>query len=170
MGVPACRFIRLRASARMSFACCDAKSSLPISASWSSLAPIDLVVGVIAFHLGSTIGKTLSHLWHNAPAVMPFFLILPGWMLCVLCGIVLLCFPRFRRTGVYAITISTSATVVSIFLSTAVLYLGTRIGLQWMGQWSGIALIGAYALTIFIGALIGALVGFLFTRKLLSRR
>jgi hypothetical protein len=38
-GVPVWRFIRLRASARMSFACSDTKRSLPINANWSSLGP-----------------------------------------------------------------------------------------------------------------------------------
>ena len=101
---------------------------------------------------------------------MPFFFILPAWVLCVLSGIVLVRFQRFRRTGLYAITISTTATIVSLFLSTAVLYLGPKAGLQQLGRWSGIALIGAYVLAIVVGAPIGALTGFLFTRKLLSRR
>ena len=79
---------------------------------------------------------------HNAPASMPFFLIVPVWLLCVLCGVVLLCFQRFRRLGIYAINISTAATVVSLLLSTAVLFLSARVGLQRVGRWSGIALIG----------------------------
>jgi hypothetical protein len=104
---------------------------------------------------------------HNAPASMPFFLIVPVWLLCVLCGIVLICFQRFRRIGLYAISISTAATAISLLLSTTVLFLGPRVGLQRMGRWSGIALIGAYVLAIGVGALIGALGGFLLTRKLL---
>jgi len=62
------------------------------------------------------------------------------------------------------------STVLSLFLSTAVLYLGPRIGLQRLGRWSGIALIGAYLLAISVGAPIGALAGFLFTKKLLPHR
>ncbi len=100
---------------------------------------------------------------------MPFFFIAPVWMLCVLFGIVLLCLQRFRRIGVYAISISTTATLVSFLLSTAILYFGSRIGAQWMGRWSGAVVMGAYLLAIGIGALIGALVGFLFARKLLPR-
>jgi Ca2+/Na+ antiporter len=101
---------------------------------------------------------------------MPFFLIVPVWLLCVLCGIVLVCFPRLRRTGLYAINISTAATVISLVSSTAVLFLGPRVGLQRMGRWSGIALIGVYLLAIGVGALIRALGGFLLTRKLLAHR
>ena len=101
---------------------------------------------------------------------MPFFLIVPAWLLCVVFGVVLLFFQRFRRIGFYAISISTAATAVSLVLSTAALFLGPRVGLQRMGQWSGIALIAAYVLAIGLGALIGALGGFLLTRKLLPRR
>jgi hypothetical protein len=107
---------------------------------------------------------------HNAPASMPFFFIVPVWLLCVLCVVVLLCFPRFRRLGLYAINISTAATVVSLLLSTAVLFLGTRVGPLRVGQWSGIALIGAYVLAIGVGALIGGLGGFLLTRKVSPHR
>lgn len=105
-----------------------------------------------------------------ATSTVPFFFIVPVWMLCVLSGIVLLCFQRFRRTGLYAISTSTTATLVSFSLSTTILYLGPRIGAQWMGRWSGVVVIGAYLLAIGVGALIGALGGFLLTRKLLPRR
>jgi hypothetical protein len=91
-------------------------------------------------------------------------------MLCVLSGMVLLCFQRFRRTGLYTISISTTATLVSFFLSAAVLYFGPRIGAQWLGRWSGVMLMGTYLLAIGFGALVGGLVGFLFARKLLPRR
>jgi hypothetical protein len=100
---------------------------------------------------------------------MPFFFFLSAWILCVLCGVVLICFQRFRRIGLYSVSMSTAATVVSLFLSTAVIYLWPRLGLHWLGQWSGIALIGAYLLTIAIGAVVGALGGFLLTRKVLAR-
>jgi hypothetical protein len=98
---------------------------------------------------------------------MLFFLILPAWLLCVLFGATLLCFRDFRRTGIYAITISTAATAVSLLLSTAVLYFGPRTGLQRLGWWSGVALVGAYLLTATVGALLGALTALFLTRKLL---
>jgi hypothetical protein len=101
---------------------------------------------------------------------MPFFLIVPAWLLCVLCGIVLLCVQRFRRLGLYAINISTAAIAISLLLSTAVLLWSPRIGLQRIGRWSGIVFIGAYLLSIGAGALIGAFGGFLLTRRILLRR
>jgi hypothetical protein len=47
---------------------------------------------------------------------------------------------------------------------------GPKGGTAANGRWSGIALIGAYLLAIGVGALIGALGGFLLTRKLLAHR
>ena len=60
--------------------------------------------------------------------------------------------------------------MLSLLFSTAVLFLGPRIGLNHFGQWSGIALIGTYILAIITGGLIGSASGFLLTRKLLLRR
>jgi hypothetical protein len=100
---------------------------------------------------------------------MLFFLIISVWILCVLSGIVLLCFQKLRRIGLYTISVSTAATLVSFFLSTSIIYFGSGISTQWMGRWAGVVLLGAYFLAIGIGALIGALAGFLLTRKLLPR-
>jgi hypothetical protein len=101
---------------------------------------------------------------------MPFFLIFPAWLVCVLCGFILLCFQRSRRLGFYTINISTAATVTSFLLSTAVLLWAPRIGLQRLGRWSGVGLIGTYVLAIGAGALIGALGGFWLTRLALRSR
>jgi hypothetical protein len=66
-------------------------------------------------------------------------------------------------------TVSTAATLVSLLLSTAVLWLWPRIGFQGPGRWSGLALIGAYVLAIALGGSLGAITSFLLTRKLLPR-
>jgi hypothetical protein len=99
-----------------------------------------------------------------------FFLIIPVWLVCVLIGTALACFQGLRRTGIYLIAVSTGGTLLSLLLSTAVLFLGPRIGFKHFGQWSGIALIGTYTLAIIAGGLIGSASGFLLTRKLLPRR
>jgi hypothetical protein len=101
-----------------------------------------------------------------APQVA-FFLIIPAWLLCVLIGVVLACFPRLRRTGISLIAVSTGGTLISLGLSTAVLFLGPRLGFEHFGKWSGIALIGTYVIAIVAGGLIGSVSGFLLTRKLL---
>jgi len=101
---------------------------------------------------------------------MPFFLIIPVWLLCVLGGVVLVCFQKFRRAGIYAIAVSSMATVVSFLLSAGVLYFGARIPLDRVGRWSGLVLIGTYVIAIIGGAAIGAVAGFLLVRKLLPRK
>jgi len=68
------------------------------------------------------------------------------------------------------IAVSTGGTLVSLILSTAVLFLGPRIGFEHFGKWSGVALIGTYVFAIIAGGLIGSVFGFLLGRKLLPRR
>ena len=101
---------------------------------------------------------------------MLFFLIVPAWLLCMLLGMALVCFGGFRRAGIYLIAGSTSGTLLSLCLSTAVLFLGPRIGLERLGRWSGIALIASYVLSVIAGGLIGSVAAFWLTRKLLPRR
>jgi hypothetical protein len=99
-----------------------------------------------------------------------FLLIIPVWLVCLLIGTVLACFQGVRRAGIYLIAVSTGGTLLSLLLSTAVLFLGPRIGFQHFGQLRGVALIGTYILAIIAGGLIGSGSGFLLTRKLLPRR
>ena len=101
---------------------------------------------------------------------MAFFFIIPLWLLCLLMGTALACFQGLRRTGFYVIAVSTGGTLVSLLLSTAVFFLGTRIGAKHFGTWSGVALIGTYVLGIVAGGLIGSVSGFLLSRKLLRPR
>jgi hypothetical protein len=100
---------------------------------------------------------------------MPFFFIVPVWIFFVLSGIVLLFLPRHRRTGLYAIIVSTTATLTSFLFSTAVLYFGVRIGKELNVKWFGVALIGVYLLAIGLGAAMGGIAGFLLTRYLAGR-
>ena len=100
---------------------------------------------------------------------MPFFLIVPVWLFFVLLGLVLLIFPGYRRLGLYAILISTVSTLTSVLISTAVLYFGFRIGTHVLGRWFGVAVIGGYLLAIGFGIVLGAIIGFFFTRRLANR-
>jgi hypothetical protein len=99
---------------------------------------------------------------------MPFFLILPLWVLAVVLGIVMLCIRSTRLAGVYVVTVSTSATFASFVLSTAVLLVGAQTGTNAPG-WFVFAIVAGYLAAIPIGGLAGAIVGFLTTRKLLAR-
>src|SRR6476646_8481296 len=100
---------------------------------------------------------------------MPFFLIVPVLLFFVLLGLVLLIFPGYRRLGLYAILISTVSTLTSVLISTAVLYFGFRIGTHVPGRWFGVAVIGGYLLAIGFGIVLGAIIGFFFTRRLANR-
>jgi hypothetical protein len=83
-------------------------------------------------------------------------------------GVVLLFLPRHRRLGWYAITVSTTATLTSFFLSTAVLYFGAKVGANPTIKWLGLAVIGTYFLAIAVGIALGGIACVFLTRKLLS--
>lgn len=99
---------------------------------------------------------------------MPFFFILPLWLLTVLVGAVMVCVRTTRRAGVYVITMSTFATILSILLSTAVLFVGPRITAS-PPDWMGLVVFAAYLVAIPVGGLTGAIAGFLVSRNLLAR-
>jgi uncharacterized membrane protein len=97
---------------------------------------------------------------------MPFFFILPLWLLTVVVGAVMVCSRAATRVGIYVLTISTFATIVSLVLSTAVLFVGPRLAAN-PPAWFGLMVVAAYLAAIPIGGLTGAIAGFLITRKLL---
>jgi hypothetical protein len=101
---------------------------------------------------------------------MPFFFILPIWAFCVAIGVALLFFRGLRRIAYFVIAVPTGATLVSFALSTWVLYLVPRVAREPHPQWSGIALIAGYVISIVLGALIGALGAFLLLLKMLARK
>lgn len=100
---------------------------------------------------------------------MPFFFIVPLWILTVVVGGVLVCITATRRAGIYVLATSTFATVASFVLSTAVLFVGPRIAADPPG-WFGFIVVVGYLTAIPTGGLIGAIAGFLLTRKLLAHR
>lgn len=109
-------------------------------------------------------------LCENGCASMPLFFIIPVWILCTFCGVVLLLFAKFRGLGIYVIAVSTAATILSVCLSTLVLLIAVRLPQGWAGQWAGILVVGMYILSIGVGGLAGGLLGFLLVRRLLRRR
>ena len=93
---------------------------------------------------------------------MPFFFILPVWLLTVLVALVMLLARGSRTAGIYVLLASTGGLVCSFLLSTAVLLLsgfalgGTR--LAWL------ALV-FYVVGILIGGLLGVIGGLWAARK-----
>ncbi len=99
-----------------------------------------------------------------------FALAIASWMLCVAVGILLLCFRRLRRVGVYAITISTSALLASLVLSMLVLF-AAPVFLPHRAPLTGItAFKFVYAGAILFGGVSGAAVAVFGTRRLLGPR
>jgi len=99
---------------------------------------------------------------------MPYFFIVPLWLLTALVGAVMVAIRPARRAGIYVLTISTFATFVSFVFSTAVLFVGPRIAENPPG-WFGLMVVAAYLAAIPIGGLTGAVAGFLITRRLLAQ-
>ena len=98
---------------------------------------------------------------------MPFFLLLPLWLLCVCCGVGLLFVKRLKNVGIYTLTVSTGVLLCAFVLSTAVLYVGARIVEPPGPTWYGLSLIAAYVVSIGLGGILGGVAAFLTTHKLL---
>jgi len=99
---------------------------------------------------------------------MPFFFIVPLWLLTALVGALMVCIRTTRHAGAYVLTMSTFGTILAFALSTAVLFVAPRIAVDPPG-WFGLMVVVAYLAAIPIGGLAGAIAGFLVTRRLLTR-
>lgn len=100
---------------------------------------------------------------------MPFFFIVPIWLLFVAVGVVLLLFVRFRMLGYFVIAIPTGATVVSFLLSTSVLFIVPRLLPLPSRPWYGVLILTVYLAALVLGALLGAIGAFLLALKLQKR-
>ena len=95
---------------------------------------------------------------------MPFFFIVPIWLLCVAIGLALCFFRQFRFLSSYLVLSSTSGLILSLALSTFLLWIGPRF-LSNASGWTGLILIAAYLAGIVIGGLVGIIAGFLVAPK-----
>jgi hypothetical protein len=100
---------------------------------------------------------------------MPFFLILPLWLLAAAVGVVMVSIPRVRRVGVYVLMMSTLAALFSFVVAYGLLLGGALLVPQPAG-WFAYLLLAAYLAGIPIGGVIGATAGLVITRKLLPGR
>jgi hypothetical protein len=111
-----------------------------------------------------------ADLIRSAPQVqtkMPLFFLGPIWFVLTVVGIALLISSRFRYLSAYLVLGSTSGLVVSLILSTALLFaagfIARALGLA--NSVTGIALILIYLVTIVIGALLGVFLGAILATK-----
>jgi hypothetical protein len=99
---------------------------------------------------------------------MPFFFILPMWFLCVLIGVVLCLFKRYRFLSLYLVLGSTGGAIASLALSTFLLWGAPKL-LSQERAWEGLILIVAYLGSIVIGGVVGMIAGFMGAVKLNQR-
>ena len=98
---------------------------------------------------------------------MPFFFIVPVWVMAVVGSIVLLAIERTRTAGIYLLLGSTGGLVGAFVLSTAALLVGGRL-VEGTGQ-GWLVLVG-YLGGIVVGALIGVTAGLLAALGVMRRR
>jgi hypothetical protein len=99
---------------------------------------------------------------------MPIFLIVPLWLLCVAVGSVLCLFKRSRFLSLYLVLGSTGGAIVSLALSTFVLWTAPKV-FGTGHTWEGLVLITAYLGSIVLGSVVGAIVGFMAAGKINQR-
>ncbi len=99
---------------------------------------------------------------------MPFFFIVPLWILCLLGGATLFCFARLRNLSLYVLLGSTGFTVFSFLCSTMVLLIA--------GEWpqlfwhSGLLAAAGYIGALLAGGAFGVVGGLALAYKLNFRR
>ncbi|MCI3132634.1 hypothetical protein [Phenylobacterium aquaticum] len=85
---------------------------------------------------------------------MPYFIIVPIWLLVCLAGLIMLAFRPTRLVGALALTTSTAATILSFLLSLAgLLCLGSLAKAVGFPDLAGLAAIAGYIGGMVVGAL-----------------
>ena len=95
---------------------------------------------------------------------MPFFFIVPIWLVCLLAGAVLFSFARLRSLSLYVLLAPTGFTVFSFLSSTLVLLVAGRWP-QVVGH-SGLILVGGYIGALLAGGAFGTVAGLALAYKL----
>ena len=99
---------------------------------------------------------------------MPFFFIVPIWFLCVITGVTLCFFKRSRFLSPYLVLSSTGGAILSLVLSTFLLWLAPKLFSNEL-RWGGLILIAAYLLSLAVGGVIGVAAGFVAAAKINRR-
>ena len=94
---------------------------------------------------------------------MPFFFIVPIWFLCVITGVMLCFFKRSRFLSLYLVLTSTGGAILSLVLSTFLLWLASKLFSN------ELILIAAYLLSLAVGGVIGVAAGFVAAAKINRR-
>lgn len=103
----------------------------------------------------------------HPPHPVPFFFIVPLWLILVVLSIPLFAVPRLRFLGTHVVMASTVAVLISFALSTLILFGVPRLIPPF--RWSGVVLIVLYVLAIVGGGGAGLLLGILLAHNLNKR-
>lgn len=98
---------------------------------------------------------------------MPFFLILPLWLVLLVLSVPLFFVRRLRFLGTHIAIASTAAVLVSFVLSTLILFGSARLLPD--SRFSGVAVISLYLLSIIGGGVAGSAFGMVLAHKLNRR-
>jgi len=98
---------------------------------------------------------------------MPFFFIVPVWVVAVVVSIVLLAIGRTRTAGIYLLLGSTGGLVGSFIVSTAALLVG---GWLVKGTGQGWLVLVGYLAAMGVGGLMGVTAGLVAARRVAGRR
>jgi hypothetical protein len=97
---------------------------------------------------------------------VPFFIIVPLWILVVLMALPLFFIRRLRFLATHVVIASTLAVLISGVLSTAILVGGPRLP---PSRLTAVLIVGFYLLSIPGGGVVGLLIGILIAHRLNKR-
>lgn len=98
---------------------------------------------------------------------MPFFFILPVWIVCLIAGAALLCARSLRFLASYVLLGSTGFAIGSFAFSTLVLFIAGRSPGFFLH--SGLLVMGSYIGAVFFGGVCGSLAGLILAWRINER-
>jgi len=93
-----------------------------------------------------------------------FAVILTAWLVCVVCGLVMLLFKQHRSRSLYLFFGSTGGLLTSFGASTSLVFASGQVGYEpW---WGSDPLIVTWFASIIVGGVVGTKVGYALARKM----
>ena len=97
---------------------------------------------------------------------MPFFFIVPVWLLIVLVAVPLFFLRRLRFLGLHIVVASTLAILISFTLSISVLVAGARLPTS---RVNGVIIFGLFVLSLIGGGVLGLVLGIFLAHRINTR-
>lgn len=100
---------------------------------------------------------------------MPLSLLARIWLSCVTLGAILLFFSTTRKLAYFLIFVPTGAAIASFVLTIAVYFFLPQFVAPTNPTWLAPAVDATYVIALLFGPLVGGLIAFWLTRKLIAR-